>query len=75
MHHTREGGDVPCGVRGHRARTSGSLPVPLPRGATSYFRGWLFIHSQIALEFIPELISVNRHKPVMFMNCLKQISG
>lgn len=40
----------------------------------AYFRGWLFIHSQIALHFIPEHISVNHHKPVMFMDCLKQIS-
>lgn len=41
----------------------------------AYLRGWLFIYSQIVLSFIPEHISVNRHKPIMFMNCLKQISG
>lgn len=41
----------------------------------AYLRGCLFIYSQIVLDFIPEHISVNRHKPIMFMNCLKQISG
>lgn len=41
----------------------------------AYLGGWLFIHSQIVHSFIPERISVSRHKPIMFMNCLKQISG
>lgn len=40
----------------------------------AYLSSWLFIYSQIVLSSIPEHISVNHHKPIMFMNCLKQIS-
>lgn len=45
------------------------LGVPL-----AYLSSWLFMYSQIVRSSIPERISVNRHKPIMFMNCLRQIS-